>query len=277
MKKEDKYNNSLKNLILFSLVSEQELFKDDLELEYYDYDYLYDRLIQYQNSSIRDAVLQLVDKGQVNKLMQDARVYFRLNNRGKHQLLGLFPSYKTRKKIWDRKWRIAIIRGKSRLRKPENRTERITNLRELRQELRENGFKKYIRGVYLQPFTITEKVREFLLNEKYAPLLTVIESSSLIVGDHQQLAMQIWNLQDLMDRYQQFIKRADRLIIKINNRKVLKDREKLEFFLILQEIFSLLKADPGLPKKLLMSRWPAKKARTKFLELSKIISKFKTC
>lgn len=273
MNKNTKHQHSLKNLILFSLVSEQELFKDDLELEYYDYDYLYDRLAQYKHSSIRDAVLQLVDKGQVNKLKQDARVYFRLNNRGKHQLMGLFPSYKTRKKIWDRKWRIAIIRGKSRLKKPENRTERITNLSELRHKLRENGFKKYIRGVYIQPFTITEKVREFLLNEKFTPLLTVIESSSLIVGDHQQLAMQIWNLQNLMNRYQQFIKRVDRLIIKINNKKVLKNKDKLEFSLILQEMFTLLKIDPGLPKKLLMSRWPAKKSRTKFLELTKLINK----
>lgn len=265
---------SLKKLILFTLSSEIDLFREE-EDNYYSYSFLYARLKGYSSSSIRDAVLQLVDKGQVDKISKSGRVRLRLTSRGKNRLLAEFAAYKNRKKIWDNKWRIVIIRGKSRLKKPEKRTERITNLRDLRLFLRDNSFKKYIRGVYIYPFAVSEKMREFLLNERFSNLITIAETSSLIVGDSKQLAKSVWSLEKLMNEYDVFIKRVDSLIINLKNKKVLKNQEKNKFSLILKEMFSLLKKDPGLPKKLLLSGWPALKARTKFLELAKLVKNCK--
>lgn len=266
----------LKSLVLFILAIEADFLNPTKQsFAYHDYSYIYQRLDQFKKSSIRGAVLQLVEEGDIDKLTSSAKPSFRLTERGRSKLLQDFPLYQQQKKVWDRKWRIALIRGGKRGRKPENRTERITNLRDLRTGLRELGFRQFIRGVYLTPFPIEERLNEFLLENKFTPFVTVFVSDDLMVGDNKQLAFRLWNLESLIDQYQDLSKKVDKLIINIKGQNNLKGQVKKDFNFLIQKYYQVLKKDPGLPRQLLIDQWPGDTLQRKFLELTKLVEDFK--
>lgn len=264
----------LKRKILFSLASETDFFFKPEGFEYKAYGFLYWRLADYQPSSIRDAILQLVESGEVDKIIRNGLPLFRLTSKGRDRLLSFFTISTGQKKVWDRIWRIALVRSSSRIsskskkRKSKKEVkEKLKELRKLRQGLRKLGFKKLSPGVYITPLPISEKLRDFLLKESFSAQVAVIESRKLLMADDEQLAKQIWSLNSLLEKYNQFIRRVNKLLKNLKTEKRLLKKEKKQFSLILSDFFSLLEADPGLPKKLLPDDWPLDLAKIRFLKL----------
>jgi len=269
----------LKRLILFTLASETDFFNQSEGFEYKVYHYLYDRLTNYQQSSIRDAILQLVDSGEVDKITRNAIPLFRLTSRGRDRLLSFFTISIGQKRVWDRIWRIALLHSEKKSgggkRKADKRKQKVEDRkasRQLRRGLEKLGFKQLSRGIYVTPLPISAKLREFLLANDFLHKLTVIESRKLLVGDDEQLANHIWQLNSLIESYTKFISRANQLLMLFKQQKSLLTKEKKAFSALLTFYFSLLEKDPGLPKKLLPADWPADLAKERFLKLGERVS-----
>jgi DNA-binding transcriptional regulator PaaX len=278
----------LKRKILFSLASETDFMQNESGFDYKPYKYLYLRLINFSQSSVRDATLQLTESGYIDKIVRNAVPMFRLTSRGRQKLLSFFTLTWGQKRVWDNIWRLAIIsqhkiskqgkRIKKRGRKTGNNREGSSDntqiLRILRRNLRSLGFKRLSRGIYITPLPVSGKIKDFYLeNTKYSANITVIESRKLLIGDNQQLAKQVWQLDTLIIKYHQFITNISNLLKKLKQQKRLNQQEKLQFTLILEQYFSLLEADPGLPKKLLPPDWPYDKAQLEFYKLSQTVKK----
>lgn len=266
-------------MVLFVLASEEDLLSRPESFNYKDYSYLYWRLSGYEESSIRGSVLQLVATGEVDKIVRNNTPLYRLTSQGRDRLMSLFPISIGQKRVWDRIWRIALIKGVSgsslrikgssaKKKERESRLGCLTDLREIRRGLRGLGFKKLSSSVYITPMPVSVKIKEFCLKNKFINAqIAVIESRRLLIGDDKQIAKNIWDLERINALYHEFIRNVNKLLKVFRQKKVLSVREKKQFSLILSTYFSLLKQDPGLPKRLLEADWPADLAQTQFLKL----------
>ncbi len=255
----------LKRKILFTLASEVDFFSPRVDFDYYPYLFLYWRLKSFKKSSIRDACLQLVKSGEVDKITRNQKVYFRLTSQGRSRLLSFFPISTGQKKVWDRVWRFVIFP------KPPISPLPPFDLRRLRQTLRRLGFKKLSRGVYLTPLPISGKLNELLLEKKFPAKITVIESRKLLLSDDKQLAKQTWPLEKMQKEYQNLITKQKSLLKRLKSQKGLNQQTKEQFSLILDNFFSLLEKDPGLPRKLLFDDWAAFQCQETLLKLTQMI------
>lgn len=197
---------------------------------------------------------ELVKSGEVDKITRNYVPYFRLTGMGRERLLSFFPISFGQSRVWDRRWRLAIIKGK-------------LDARKLRKKLRQWGFKKLARGIYLTPMPVSEKLKNYLLEEKLLGKVTVVESRRLLGGDDKNLAKKIWQLEELVKKYHEFINQCQKLLKEIKREKRLVNRGKNEVVKLFDDYFLLLSRDPGLPKKVLPDDWPADFAREKFLEI----------
>ncbi len=259
----------LKRLILFSLACELDFLNKSEGFEYKQYIFFYKHLSSYGQSSIRDAVLQLVKSGEIDKIVRNKTPFFRLTSQGRERLLTFFPMSLGQRKVWDRVWRIAILNS-------DLQSEKISQkVRKLRRGLRSLGFKKLSRGVYISPLPINDKLREFLLEEKLTALVTVIESRNLLIGDDKQLAYHIWQLDKLEKKYNDLVKTIENFLGQIKKTKKRTGLNNKKLSLIINNFFNILEGDPGLPKKLLLDDWPADKAKEKFLFLMEKLKQLK--
>jgi len=265
----------LKQKILFILGSETDFLVKQDRFEYYPYQFFYWRLKNFQPSSVRDGVLQLIETGEVDKIVRNGVPFFRLTSQGRHRLLSFFTLSWGQKRVWDRKWKIAVIKKrKAKKAKLKTRKTSVKEIRRIRIKLKKIGFKKLARGVYITPLPISQKINDFYLKDDFfSSKITVIESRRLLIGDNEQLAKDVWQLDLLLEEYKNFITKVNYLLASLKKQKSLTKQAKNEFFLILNFYFALLKKDPGLPKKLLSRDWPADLAKERFLKLALKIKK----
>ena len=240
----------LKRKILLALSLPIDFFQQSEGFSYKPYSLLYYFLKDYRRGSVRDAVGQLSQSGELDKISRNRVPYFRLTGVGRERLLSFFPISLGQKRVWDRRWRLAI-----------------SGSRQARFKLRELGFKKLARGIYLTPMPISEPLRDFLLGENLLGKVIVIESRRFVAGDDQNLAKNIWDLEKLVEKYHLFIKNCKTLLKKMRSEKRLKNQDKNEVVDLFNDYFFLLSFDPGLPKKVLPSDWPGDFGREIFLRL----------
>jgi len=240
----------LKKKILLALSLPVDFFKGKESFSYYPYSFLY-FLIKFKKGSVRDAIGQLVKSGEVDKIIRNNMSYFRLTGVGRERLLSLFPISVGQGQVWDQRWRIIIKNVKC----------QMSNVK-----LKEFGFKKLARGVYITPMPISEELKSYLLEENLLGGVVIVESRGLLTIDNKDLAKKIWNLEELAKRYNDFIKQCKRLLKRVVTKKRLKDREENEVVKLFDSYFFLLFGDPGLPKKVLLDDWPADFAREIFLD-----------
>lgn len=253
---------ALKRKILFTLTLPVDFFKISEGFLYRPYHFIYHFLPSFQRGSIRDAIGQLVKSQDVDKIVRNHVPNFRLTGMGRERLLSFFPISFGQSRVWDRRWRLAIIKEKLRGRR-------------LRRKLRGWGFKKLARGVYLTPMPVSEKLKNYLLEEKLLGKVTVVESRRLLGGDDKNLAKNIWQLEELVGKYHDFINQCQKLLKRTMEKKRLVNREKIEVVKLLDDYFFLLSDDPGLPKKVLPVDWPADFAREIFLKIFQQLEKEK--
>ncbi len=245
----------LKTKLLFSLGSEEG------EAEYKNYDWLYFRLSEFDEGSVREAATELVKAGAVDKIVRGNKALFRLTANGKEQLESQLRLNRGKQKVWDRIWRVVIL------------TNPGSEARCLAKELGHLGYKRVSRAVYVTPFSVSEETRQLFWQTKWQNKGEVIESRRLIVGDSLQLAKNLWNLESKTREYHDFVNLCERLLKIARQNIMLLKQPKLGFKLVLDRYFGLIKADPGLPKKLLPADWEAEEAKELF---SRLVSMTKT-
>lgn len=265
----------LKKRILFTLASTVDFLNKTEGYVYHNYQFLYDRIKDYQESSIREATLKLVETQDVDKITRNSIPLFRLTSRGRDRLLSFIPQSIGQKKVWDNIWRLAIFTEEITSSINKEKKEAInlfSQLRTLRNGLIKLGFRKLSRGIYLTPMPISAKLREFINKHNFTNFIIIIESRKLLVGDNLQLARQVWQLDDLHQKYVLFITQVKRVISDFKQQKRLTIKEKKLLSQVYKSYYLLLENDPGLPRKLLAGDWLAETAKIQFLRLTEKIN-----
>ncbi len=240
---------TLKRKTLLALSLPVDFFKKGEGFIYKPYNFLY-FLLRFQPGSIRDAIGQLIKSGEVDKIIRNNILYFRLTGAGRERLLSFFPISLGQSRVWDGTWKIVI--GAPRV---------------LKLKLAGLGFKRLAKGVYMTPMPVSSQVKDCLLEKNLLGKVIVIESRRILAGDNRYLAQKLWELENLAKEYRNFISQCRRLLKRMKEQKGLKNRYKTKVVELFDEYFSLLSDDPGLPKRILVDDWPADFAREIFLKI----------
>lgn len=240
----------LKRKLLLSLSIPVDFFKTGEGFSYKPYKFLYFLLQNFCRGSIRDAIGQFIKSGEADKIVRNNVPFFRLTGAGRERLLSFFPIFTGQSQVWDKKWRIVIGAPRS-----------------LRLKLKEDGLKKFTRGVLITPLPVSDKIKNCLLEENLLGKVTVIESRKILSGDDKNLAKEVWELEKLVKEYLDFIKQCKSLLKKINVEKRLIEQDRRMVVDLFSSYFFLLSKDPGLPRKVLPDDWPGDFARKTFLNI----------
>lgn len=235
----------LKKKLLFSLLSET-------LTEYKPYKWLYYCLSEYRSGSIRDAAVRLAKAGLVDKINRGNQVFFRLTSMGADQ-------FKREVSSWDHIWRVVIS-----LPAPAGGPNR------LERELIRLGYKQLARGVYICPLPVSETTKQLFLMPKYLNCGNVIESKRLVVGDDRQWASRLWQLEEIGQKYTDFVNICARLLKLSRQNFGLLNQAKGGFKTVFDLYFKLFLLDPGLPSTLLPSDWQKEEAKKLFIQLSQL-------
>ena len=245
----------LKTKLLFALASEKDFLRKTEGYGYKTYGFLYFRLAEFEQGSVRDAVVHLSREGALDKIVRDNKAKFRLTGLGRERLLDELPLYKGQMKVWDRIWRIVIVEGVGK------------ESRQIGNSLGRLGYKRVARGVYVTPFSVSKETKELFLSNKWQGKGQIIESRKMILGDDLKMARQLWKLDKTSVGYLKFINKADRLLKLSRQNIALLQQSKGGFKDVFDGYFYLLLRDPGLPKKLLPPDWQADRAKELFSRL----------
>lgn len=229
----------LKKKLLFSLLT-------GAVTEYKSYTWLYYRLSEYRAGSIRDAAIRLEKVGLIDKINRGNRAFFRLTGMGAEQL-------KKEINAWDKIWRLVI-----------------SNHKPLGRELKALGYKQLSRGTYICPFNVTAATKQLFLMPKYLNCGYLLESKRLIVGDDWQIAAKLWRLEEIGQKYADFVNLSSRLLKLSRQNFGLLNQAKGGFKTIFDQYFKLFLLDPGLPTALLPQNWQKEEADKLFVRLSQI-------
>jgi DNA-binding transcriptional regulator PaaX len=246
----------LKKKLLLALSLPGDFLETSNGFDYKPYKFFYFLLPSFCQGSIRGAIGQLKNSGEVDKIVRSRVPCFRLTAAGRERLLSLFPISEGFSRPWTGKWRVIIG---------------VPN--KLRSKIEKMGFSKFSPKVFIGTSSNLEEVKTLLLKNNLLGNVVFFETKNLVSFDNRSLAKKLWNLDEVSKKYHLFINQCKSLLKKIDKQKGLKNRDKGRVVEVFNMYFSLLLEDPGLPKRVLPDDWPADFARKKFLS---IFDKLKT-
>lgn len=199
-----------------------------------------------QRQRAANVAYQLKKTGYIEKVIdKNGEVYFRFTDKGKTRLIREIPLLRFQTKPWDGKWRQVVFDIPEEMRAKREK---------LRDKLLSLGFGMLQRSVYITPFDISEQVADFLEEHNLSEYAVVFEMERLSGESEKELANVVWKLDDLHRRYLDFVMKWERLL-EATNEEILKKFEAFQ-----GEYFSILLADPGLPRELLPDDWLSSQA-----------------
>jgi len=218
---------------------------------------------RYKKHNYSHLVWRSLKTGYIERVVKNGEAYLRLTPQGKERVGRDFPLFKFQNVKWDGKWRVAIF--------DIAELNRYTRDR-LREKLKELGFGMFQQSVYLSPHDLAKDLSEFIENLDLSEFVYVFEipRTQITIGDSKVLALKVWRLDQLNERYEKLIEKIENsnLIASHGRGKQLNDlvdlsRQNLSQNMeredlvksIREEYVSLLLADPFLPKELLPVTW----------------------
>lgn len=171
-----------------------------------------------------------------------------LTRKGKLQIAPSLPYKKFGQ--WDKRWRIVIFETPEKERKYRMM---------FQEKLKELGFQKIQKGVYISPHSLLRTVSRISTELGIRQYLTLVESDK--IEREKRAIEQIWELDKINQEYQKFIKKA-RKIKKNPFWPLIAKRLEGEFAKIYQ-------LDPHLPEELLPKNWLGDKAYKIYKEIVK--------
>ncbi len=205
--------------------------------KYLSYNFFYEMLPFFKKASIRKAIGELIKEGEVSKIIRNRRTFFRLTLLGDKRFRSLFSNFFSQQ-IKSKGWFFAILkRGK--------------DARETRRQLKNLGFVKIQRAVYLLPANqdFGENL-EFLVNK-----VLFIFTNKAAFFDERSLAGELWPIDKHYKKGQDFINQAERLLRKIRRKKRLSNKEKRAISALFSKFYILINNTIGVPKNLLPADW----------------------
>lgn len=186
---------------------------------------------------------ELLKTGHIEKIIKDGKPFFRLTNLGRKKIIRDFPILAFQAKKWDRKWRLVIFDIPEKERKARDA---------LREKLKELGFGRWQKSVYISPHDFGQDLKEFLKSWGLLGKAFVLEANVFSLAEAKVLARKIWRLSKINTQYEKIIDQWNER--KKGSEDKLRKRIKARYF-------ELLTIDPLLPCELLPKDWLGDKAR----------------
>lgn len=190
---------------------------------------------QYKRHNFQVSVSHALKVKNIEKVVRNGEVCFRLTRRGKSRFFNDFPLVSLSKKSWDRKWRIIIF---------DIEEEKRKNRDVLRRKLYNLGFGKLQKSVYLSPFALEKEMEEFLEASGFSDKALLFVTDSVSLEKAKQLAREVWYLSSLNNQYFD-------LLEQVRNGKSSTERVRD----LKSKLVDILLADPCLPSELLPTPW----------------------
>src|SRR3989344_922295 len=199
---------------------------------------------------------RLLQTQRIEKVVEKGRVKIRITPKGLKFLSQHLDLSKFSRKKWDGKWRMVVFDVSEKDKKSRNK---------LRQEIRDLGFGMLQESVWICPFPLEDKLKEYFSTWKLRGEI-LVSKSEVLVGDQKDIAWRVWHLSRLSKSYRRLIEWWQSL--------PQKGRNKSTALSFQQKYFSLLFSDPFLPAELLPKDWPGSKSGFLFTQqVSKLLNR----
>ena len=193
----------------------------------------------YKKSNLKRNIYRLLKTEEIEKVVKNGQPYLRLSNRGKKIIARDFSLIALQNKPWDGYWRIIAYDIPEKYKKTRHL---------LQQELQTLGFGMMQKSIYISPHDLAEDIQEYLESNHLSDFAFVSVAKRIFGKSNRALAWEVWNLEKLEERYEEWIE----------NSQIFRQKENRDFqdFKKLQDDFIfLLQKDPFLPKSLLPDNW----------------------
>ena len=222
----------------------------------------------HNDQSVRAAISRMNKQGWVQSNRVGNKSYYSLTSQGKDRMEEASKRiYKEEPKPWSGNWWILFYSI------PEEKR----HLRDkLREELIWSGFGPLSNSCWITPNDLAKETK--LLIEKYGikDYITIFKAEHLGMNSNSDLVEKCWDLEDINNRYETFIKHYSQKYIidksKIETNKMTDDECFVEKTLLVHEFRKFLFVDPGLPDELLPEKWLGDSATKLFQDYNKILS-----
>lgn len=128
----------------------------------------------------------------IEKKGEGDEAVYSLTDKGKAKILNQFPLVSYYKKFWDRKWRILVFDIKEANKNKRNK---------LRRKIYSLGFGKFQKSVYISPFSVDLKMRNYLKENELTDAVKLFIGEAGDLEEARKIADSVWNVSKLNDRY----------------------------------------------------------------------------
>ncbi|PLR81535.1 MULTISPECIES: phenylacetic acid degradation operon negative regulatory protein PaaX [Bacillus] len=227
----------------------------------------------HNDQSVRAAISRMNKQGWVQAEKIGNKSYYSLTPRGEKRIEEAAKRiFKLKPEKWDGKWRILMYTIPEEIRAVRD---------ELRKELVWSGFGTISNSCWISANNLEKQVYDLI--EKYGIEPYVDFFVAEYDGPHEnvKLVEKSWDLQEINDRYQEFISEYSQKYI-IDKNKISKGQmSDAECFVertkLVHEYRKFLFFDPGLPEELLPERWLGSHAAALFSDYYKELAEPASC
>ncbi|KAA0550079.1 phenylacetic acid degradation operon negative regulatory protein PaaX [Bacillus sp. BGMRC 2118] len=219
----------------------------------------------HNDQAVRAAISRMLKQGWVESEKQGNKSYYYLSDRGSVRMEEAADRiFKLKPEKWDGKWRILMY----------TIPEEIRNIRdELRKELVWSGFGTFSNSCWVSPNNLEKQVNDLINKYEIAEYVDFFEADYKGPHENKRLVEKSWDLQDINEKYQEFISEYSQKYI-IDKNKIYKgEMTPAECFVertkLVHEYRKFLFVDPGLPEELLPPKWLGSHAASLFSEYYK--------
>jgi phenylacetic acid degradation operon negative regulatory protein len=222
----------------------------------------------HTSQSVRAAISRMSKQGWIESHKEGNRSYYSMTERGKRRLIDAARRiYKLQEESWDHKWRMLVY----------NIPEEKRQVRDaLRQELVWSGFGMLANSCWVTPLNLEDQVKDMFERYEVASYVDFFQADYKGPRDSKTLVEKCWNLDEINERYEQFIDRYATILDKYKELDRAGQLQDADCFVqraqLVHEYRKFLFYDPGLPEDLLPKTWRGNQAAHLFQDLYRILA-----
>ncbi|HET7657934.1 MAG TPA: phenylacetic acid degradation operon negative regulatory protein PaaX [Bacillales bacterium] len=222
----------------------------------------------HNEQSVRAAISRMGKQGWVQSRKVGNKSYYCLTDRGVKRINEAGQRiFKLQTEAWDGQWRMLMYTI------PE---EKRSIRDELRKEIVWSGFGMLSGGLWISPNRLEKQVQDLISKYEIAPYVHFFISRYEGPHENERLVRECWDLDDINDRYEQFIDYYSKKFVidknKIEKGGMTEGECFVERAMLVHEYRKFLFVDPGLPEELLPKKWLGQYAASLFSDYYKALA-----
>ncbi|MGD6965998.1 phenylacetic acid degradation operon negative regulatory protein PaaX [Rossellomorea vietnamensis] len=223
----------------------------------------------HNDQAVRAAISRMNKQGWVQSEKQGNKSYYSLTERGlKRMEEAAQRIFKLQTEKWDGQWRILMY----------TIPEEIRNVRdELRKELVWSGFGTLSNSCWISPNNLDKQVYDLIDKYDIKQYVDFFIARYDGPNEDQRIIGKSWDLQEINDRYAEFISEYSQKFIIDKNKIEKGEMTEAQCFVertkLVHEYRKFLFVDPGLPEELLPDKWLGAHAASLFSDYYKVLAK----